>query len=63
MKICFDQGYNDIKVVIATKRSHYLFYLQPHFSALGLALLQKSFTGAFSSNTRPLMFVKLKQNL
>ena len=30
MKICYDQpGCNDIGVVIATKRHHYLFYLQP----------------------------------
>ena len=28
--ICYDQpGCNDIGVVIATKRHHYLFYLQP----------------------------------
>ena len=28
MKICCDQGYNGIRVVIATKWRHYLFYLQ-----------------------------------
>ena len=51
MKTCYDQGYNDIGVVIATKWRHYLFYLQPYFSALG-AVLPKSFTGAFSSDSR-----------
>ena len=30
-KICYDQGYNDITVVIATKWRHYLFYLQPEY--------------------------------
>ena len=50
MKICYDQGCNDIGVVIATKWRHYLFYLQQYFSALG-TVLPKSFTGAFSSNS------------
>ena len=50
MKICYDQGCNDIGVVIATKWRYYLFYLQKYFSALG-TVLQKSFTGAFSSNS------------
>ena len=50
MKICCDQGCNDIGVVIATKWSHYLLYLQQYFS-LGTVLL-KSITGAFSSNSR-----------
>ena len=40
MKICYDQGYNDIRVVIATKWPHYLLYLQPYFSALFLAKFQ-----------------------
>ena len=48
VKICYDQGYYDIGVVIATKRRHYLFYLQLYFSALG-TFLSKSFTGPFSS--------------
>ena len=51
MKICYDQGYNDIGVVIATKWRYYLFYLQQYFSALG-TVLSKSFTGAFSYNSR-----------
>ena len=51
MKICYDQGCNDIGVVIATKWRHYLFYLQQYFSALG-TVLSKSFTGAFSYNSR-----------
>ena len=51
MKICYDQGCNDIVVVVATKWRHYLFYLQQYFSALG-TVLPKSFTGAFSYNSR-----------
>ena len=50
MKICYDQGCNGIGVVIATKWSYYLFYLQQYFSALG-TILPKLFTGAFSSNS------------
>ena len=50
MKICYDQGCNDIGVVIATKWRYYLFYLQQYISALG-TVLRKSFTGAFSSNS------------
>ena len=51
MKICHDQECNDIGVVIATKRRHCIFYLQQYFSALG-TVLTKSFTEAFSSNSR-----------
>ena len=43
MKICYDQGCNDIGVVMATKWCHYLFYLQQYFSTLG-TVLPKSFT-------------------
>ena len=51
MKIFYDQGYNhDIGVVIATKWYHYLFYLHSYFLALR-AVLPKSFTRAFSSNS------------
>ena len=50
MKICYDQDYNDIGVVKATKQRHYLSYLQLYFSALGTAR-PKSFTRAFSSNS------------
>ena len=46
VEICYDQDYNDIGVVIATKRGHWLLYLQLYFSALG-TFLPKSFTGAF----------------
>ena len=46
-KIGYDQGSNDIGVVIATKWRHYLFYFQQYFSALG-TVLPKSFTGAFT---------------
>ena len=53
MESCYDQGYNDVEVAITTKRRHYPFYLQQHFSALG-SVLPKSFTGAF--------FVKFKLN-
>ena len=42
---------NDVGVAIATKWRHYLFYLQPYFSALG-TVLPKSLTEAFSSNSR-----------
>ena len=49
-KICCYQGCNDIGVVIGTKWSHYLLYLQQYFS-VGTVLL-KSITGAFSSNSR-----------
>ena len=51
MKICYDRGCNDIGVVIATKWRHDLFYLQQLFSALE-TVLPKSFTGAFSFNSR-----------
>ena len=42
---------SDIGVIIATKWRYYLFYLQEYISALGTAL-SKSFTIAFSSNSR-----------
>ena len=45
------QGYNDFGVVIATKWRHYPRYLQPYFSVLG-TVPSKSFTGAFSFNSR-----------
>ena len=48
MKICYDQGYNDKGVFIATKWRLYLFYLQQYFLALG-TVLSKSFTGRFTS--------------
>ena len=48
LKICYDQDYNDIGVVIATKWGHWLLYLVLYFSAL-VTFLSKSFTGAFSS--------------
>ena len=51
MKVCHDQETNDIGVVIATKWRHCIFYLQQYFSALG-TVLTKSFTEAFSSNSR-----------
>ena len=50
MKNFYDQGNNDIWVVIATKWCHYLFYWQSYFLALG-TFLPKSFTRAFSSNS------------
>ena len=50
IKICYDQGCNDIGVVIATKCRHYLFYLQQYFSVLG-TVLPKPFTEAFSYNS------------
>ena len=48
--ICYNQGCNDIGVVIPTKWRYYLFYLQQYISALG-TVLSKSFTRAFSSNS------------
>ena len=51
MKICYDLGRNDIGVVIETKWRYFLFYLQQYFSAVG-TVLPKSFTGAFSANSR-----------
>ena len=48
IKICYDQGCNDIGVVVAKKRRYYQFYLQQYISALGI-VLPKSFKGAFSS--------------
>ena len=48
---CYDQVYNDIRVVLSTKWRHYLFYLQLYFMALG-TVLPKSFTEAFFSNFR-----------
>ena len=50
MKICCDQGCNDIGVVVATKWSHYLLCLQQYFSVA--TVVPKSITGAFSSNSR-----------
>ena len=43
MKICYDQGYDDIGVVIAMKWRHFQLYLP-----LGTDL-SKSFTAALSS--------------
>ena len=57
MKICYDQGCNDIGVVIPTKLHHYLFYLQPYFSKLGTAV-PKSFTGTFPT-IAALMFKRI----
>ena len=52
MKICHEQGFNDIGVVIATKRRHCLFYfIQQYFSALG-TVPKKSLKGTFFSNSR-----------
>ena len=59
MKLCYDQGCNDIGGVIAKKWLHHLFHLQQHFSALGTVLL-KLFTGAFSSIAAS-MFVQFKR--
>ena len=60
MKICHQQGCNDIWVVIAKKLLHYLFYFSNDSRDGNLT---KSFTGAFFSNTVTSMFVKFKQNL
>ena len=51
MKICFDQGYIDIRVVMAMKWRQYQLYLQLFFSAMG-TVLPKSFTEAISSDNR-----------
>ena len=58
MKICYNQGYNDIGTVTITKWPHDLFYLLPYFSALGTVLVGAS----FSSNSR-LNVREVKQNL
>ena len=51
MKICHEQAFNDIGVVIATKRCHCLFYfIKQYFSALG-TVPKKSFTGTFFSDS------------
>ena len=50
IKICYDQGCYDIGVVVATKSRYYLFYSKQYISALGTG--PKSFTEAFSSNSR-----------
>ena len=47
IKICYDQGCNDIGVVIATKRRYYLFYLQQYISALGNVNSSKIVHGSF----------------
>ena len=51
---------NDIGAATATKWRHYLFYLQPYFSALGTAL-PKSLKEAFPPIAAS-MFVKFKWN-
>ena len=38
LKICYDQGCNEIVADIATKLRHCLFYLELYFSALGTVL-------------------------
>ena len=50
-KIRYDRCYNDIGVVLATKLRHYLFYLQPYFSALGGFFFFKKI-GQFDRNLR-----------
>jgi len=60
MKVPFDQGYNDIRVAIATKWRHYLFYL-PYFSALR-TLLQNHLPEV-SPPIPTSMFVKFKRNM
>ena len=47
MKICYNQGCNDIGVDIATKRRYYLFYLQQYISTLGTV------RGSFFLQQRP----------
>ena len=46
----YENGCNDIGVVIATKGSHYLLCSQQYFAVR--TVLPKSITGAFSSNSR-----------
>ena len=38
IKVCYDQGSNDIGVVIVTKWRYHLFYLQQYFSSLRIIL-------------------------
>ena len=55
MKICDDQGYNEIRVVIATKWHQRLIYLQPYFSALGTVppkIVHKTFSFDSHLNVR-----------
>ena len=56
MKTCYDQGYNDIGVVIATKWRHYLFYL--HWELFFQTRSRELFPLMTAS-----MFVKFKRNL
>ena len=54
--VCYDQGCNDIGVVIATKLRHYLLY--SHWELFFQNRSQELFPAIVA-----LMFVKLKRNL
>ena len=61
MKICYDQGYNDIGVVIATKGRHYLFTcssISRHWELFFPNRLLELLPTIAAS-----MFVKFKRNL
>ena len=62
MKICHDQGCNDIRVVIASKSHHYLFY----FSKIKNSRHWQPYKivhRSFFAKTVFSMFAKFKQNL
>ena len=61
-KICSDQEYNDMGVVIATKGRRYLLYLQLYLSALE-TLLPKSFKGAVRAKNNGFDSVRLQRFL
>ena len=61
IKICYDQGCNDIGVVIATKWRYYLAYVLPHFDALTHMVIRVSSAFIFQTFDEPVcnsVFVK-----
>ena len=61
IKNCYEQGYNDIRAVTVTKWRHYLFYLQPYFSAL--KLFSNIVHRSFFPQLPPPMFAKFERNM
>ena len=61
MKICYEQCYIDIEIVIATKWHWYLFNLQPYFLGTGSFLHNQS--QELVPPIPALTFMKFQQNL